>query len=70
MSTVRQLSASELRQLPPVIDVPTAAAVLGVGKGTVYEAIRVGEWPTPILHLGRQIRILTAPLLELVSLPG
>ena len=53
--------------LPAVIDVPTAADVLGVGKTAAYELIRCGEWPTPFFRLGKLIRIPTAPLLALLG---
>ena len=53
--------------LPAVIDVPTAAEVLGVGKTAAYELIRCGEWPTPVFRLGKLIRIPTAPLLALLG---
>jgi predicted DNA-binding transcriptional regulator AlpA len=57
----------ELSTLPPVVDVPTAGKILGVGRSCAYELVRSGQWPTPVLHLGRLIRIPTAPLLELVG---
>jgi predicted DNA-binding transcriptional regulator AlpA len=59
----------DLLELPPVIDVPTAGRILGVGRSCAYELVRSGQWPTPVLHLGRLIRIPTAPLIELVSSP-
>jgi hypothetical protein len=62
-----QMTEERIRTLPPVVDVPTAAAVLGIGRTAAYELIRVGNWPTPILRLGKLIRIPTAPLLELVQ---
>lgn len=62
-----RLTQEQIRALPPVVDVPTAAAVLGVGRTAAYELIRSGEWPTPVLRLGKLIRIPTAPLLELVG---
>lgn len=62
-----RLTQEQVRALPPVVDVPTAAAVLGVGRTAAYELIRSGEWPTPVLRLGKLIRIPTAPLLELVG---
>jgi excisionase family DNA binding protein len=49
-----------------VIDVPTAAAALGIGRSAAYELIRCGRWPTPTLRVGRLIRIPTATLLELL----
>ena len=62
-----QLTDEQVRSLPAVVDVPTAAALLGVGRTAAYELIRTDRWPTPVLHLGKLIRIPTAPLLELVG---
>jgi predicted DNA-binding transcriptional regulator AlpA len=62
-----RMTEEQLRGLPPVVDVPTAAAVLGVGRTAAYELIRAGQWPTPVLRLGKLIRVPTAPLLELVK---
>jgi hypothetical protein len=62
-----RLTEEQVRALPPVVDVPTAAAVLGVGRTAAYELIRSVEWPTTVLRLGKLIRIPTAPLLELVG---
>lgn len=67
MITTNLMSEDALRALPPVIDVATAATVLGIGRSAAYVLIRTGEWPTPILRLGKLIRIPTAPLLELVN---
>lgn len=55
-----------LASLPPV-DLMTAAELLGLGRTTAYKLVRRGEWPTPILRIGRQTRIPTAPLRELLS---
>ena len=63
-----KVTPEQIRTLPPVVDVPTAAAVLGVGRSAAYELIRCGQWPTPVLRLGKLIRVPTAPLLELVGL--
>jgi predicted DNA-binding transcriptional regulator AlpA len=62
------MTRDDLLSLPPVVDLPTAAAVLGVGRSAAYELVRCGSWPTPVLRLGRLIRVPTAPLLELVGL--
>ena len=61
------MTRAELAALPPVLDVPTAAKVLSVGRTAAYELIRTGEWPTPVFRLGKLIRIPTAPLLELIG---
>lgn len=65
--TTHQLTEEQIRVLPPVVDVPTAAAVLGIGRTAAYELIRTESWPTPVLRLGKLIRVPTAPLLQLVG---
>jgi len=59
----------ELRKLPPVLDVPVAAALLGVGRTAAHAAFRAGTWPSPVVRLGRLVRIPSAPLLELLGVP-
>ncbi len=62
------MDEEDLRQLPVVVDLVTAAAVLGIGRTTAYELVRTGRWPTPVLRLGSRIRVPTAALRELLSL--
>jgi predicted DNA-binding transcriptional regulator AlpA len=62
-----QMTAERIRNLPPVVDVLTAAAILGIGRTAAYELIRIEQWPTPILRLGKLIRVPSAPLLDLVG---
>ena len=54
--------------LPPVVSISTAAEVLGLGRSAAYELVRSGQWPTPILRLGRLIKVPTAPLIALVGI--
>lgn len=61
------MTRDELLALPAVVDIPTAAEVLGVGRSSAYELVRTGDWPTPVLRFGRLIRVPTAPLLELLG---
>jgi hypothetical protein len=68
-SAPRHLTVQRAQDLPPVVDVVTAAAVLGIGRTAAYALIRTGSWPTPVLRLGKLIRIPTGPLLELIQLP-
>jgi excisionase family DNA binding protein len=56
-----------LASLPSVIDLMHAAALLGLGRTTAYKLVRKGEWPTPIIRIGRPIKIPTAPIRELLS---
>ncbi len=62
------MTRDELLALPPVIDLPTAADALGIGRSAAYELVRIGQWPTPVIRLGRLIRIPTASLHLLVGL--
>jgi predicted DNA-binding transcriptional regulator AlpA len=65
--TQRDMTREELLALPAVVDLTTAAGVLGIGRTCAYELVRTGEWPTPVLRLGRLIRIPTTPLLDLLG---
>lgn len=62
------MDEDDLRQLPVVVDLLTAATILGIGRTTAYELVRTGRWPTPVLRLGSRIRVPTAALRELLSL--
>ena len=62
------MTADEVRALPAVVDLSTAARVLGVGRSAAYELVRTGGWPTPVLRLGRLIKVPSAPLVELLCL--
>lgn len=62
-----RMTVGKAQKLPPVVDVATAASILGIGRTAAYELIRLGRWPTPVLRLGKLIRIPSGPLLELVK---
>jgi hypothetical protein len=55
-----------LDALPPSLNLMAAAALLGIGRTCAYGLVRRGEWPTPVIRVGRCIRIPTAPLVELL----
>jgi excisionase family DNA binding protein len=55
------------RPLPAVLDLTQAAALLGVGRTTAYRLVHDQQWPTPVLRLGRLIKIPTQPLLDLLA---
>ena len=61
------MTRDEARKLPTVVDLPTAGRMLGIGRSASYELVRTGDWPTPVLRLGKLIRVPTAPLLELLG---
>lgn len=62
------LTATEVRALRAVIDLPTAAAVLDIGRTVAYELARTGRFPTPVIRVGNQLKVPTAYLLDLLGL--
>jgi excisionase family DNA binding protein len=54
--------------LPPAIDLSTAAQALGIGRTVAYQLVRENEWPTPVVRLGRLIRVPTSALLHLLAI--
>jgi predicted DNA-binding transcriptional regulator AlpA len=61
------MTREELLALPPAVDLPTAASVLGMSRSAAYELVRTGTWPTPVLRLGKLIRVPTVHLLALLG---
>jgi predicted site-specific integrase-resolvase len=53
--------------MPAVLDLLTAATMLGIGRTLAYELVRTGRWPTPIIRIGRLIKVPTQPLLDLLG---
>jgi hypothetical protein len=52
----------------PTVGVDEAAALLSCSTWAAYEAIRRGDFPVPVLKVGRKIRIPTMPLLRQLGL--
>jgi predicted DNA-binding transcriptional regulator AlpA len=63
------MTSTDVYDMPPVIDLPAAARLLGIGRTAAYELVRTDAWPTPVLRLGRLVRIPSAPLLDLLGIP-
>ncbi len=53
--------------MPAVVDLPTAASMLGIGRTLAYRLVRTGQWPTPLIRVGRLIKVPTQPLMELLT---
>jgi len=62
------MDRDEVSRLPVVVDLVTAARALGIGRTVAYQLVREGAWPTPVLRIGNQIKVPSAPLLALVGL--
>jgi excisionase family DNA binding protein len=68
MHTVSLKGQSDaLALVPTMLDVPQAARLLGIGRTLAYELVRTGEWPTPVVRVGRLIKIPSGPLVELLA---
>lgn len=61
------MTLDEVRSLPAVVDLPTAARVLGIGRSAAYGLVRSGDWPTPVIRVGKLIKVPTAPLAALLG---
>ena len=62
------MTPEEIRALPAVLNVVQAAQVMDVGLSTARALMKSGEWPSPVLRLGVQYRIPTAPLLAALGI--
>lgn len=61
------MNRTDLDQLPPLVDIPTAARVLGIGRTLAYELVKTDQWPTPVLRIGKLIKIPTSGLRRLLD---
>lgn len=61
------------RRLPDPIETPTldlwpdACRLIGCGRSAGYEAVKTGTWPTPIIRVGKRIRVPTAAILRVLA---
>ena len=57
--------ATALDDLPLLIPVPRAAAILGISRSAAYRCAACGDLPTT--HLGGRVYVVTSRLQELLS---
>jgi hypothetical protein len=65
--TAKGLTLAQVRRLPATVDVPTAARALGIGKSTLYEAIKLGSSPVKTITVQRRVVVLTSDLLRVLG---
>ncbi len=65
-----ELRLRVLYELPPTVDIRTAARLIGLGRTKAYQLARNGEFPCRILRYGTHYRVPTAELLNLLGLPA
>ncbi len=69
MAAKKRPTVSELRKLQePVVSIPYAASIFGVGKTQAYEQIRRGTFPFPTIRRGRFLYVPTAALLSVLGI--
>lgn len=56
--------------LPPTLTMGPACDLLGISTWQGYQLVKRDEFPVPVLHLGRAIRVPTRPLLDLLGIEG
>ncbi|MGK5557754.1 helix-turn-helix transcriptional regulator [Actinomadura kijaniata] len=58
---------SDLDHLPTVVDIPTAARVLGLSRSYAYVLAKEGRFPCPLIRAGAAYRVPTAALLAVLG---
>jgi excisionase family DNA binding protein len=53
---------------PTTVSVEEAGALLGVSRTTAYRLAACGEFPVPVIRIGRKLRIPTALLANALGL--
>ena len=62
---MKQLENKVFDQLPLLLAVPRAAAILGISRASAYRLVATGELPSR--RLGGRVYVVTAALRELVA---
>lgn len=62
------LTRDQLHALPTVVNLTTAARALGIGRTKAYELAQRGQFPCPVLRVGRSYHVPTTGLLELLGI--
>lgn len=68
----RSWTPEEVRALGTRTDIPTAGAVLGLNRAESYRMVARGDFPLPVVRLGRRSIVPVSALLALLRLdsPG
>ncbi len=65
---MQPLTRDQLRSLPSVVNLMTAACALGIGRTKAYQLAQCGQFPCRVLRVGRSYHVPTAGLLELLGI--
>lgn len=56
------MTLDELLSLPVTVDVPTAGRAFSIGRDLSYRLAAEGQFPVPVLRIGRHLRVTRAAL--------
>jgi len=65
---MQPLTIDQLRTLPSVVDLTTAARALGIGRTKAYQLAQHNDFPCRIIRVGRAYHVPTAELLTLLGI--
>lgn len=63
------MTIEEVRALPAVIPLLTAARALGLSRNTAYRLVKRGEFPCRVIQAGDVYRVPTIEILTVLGLP-
>ncbi|MBP2704690.1 helix-turn-helix domain-containing protein [Microbispora sp. RL4-1S] len=64
---MKDITLRDLQDLPPTLDLMTAARILGIGRTKAYELAKKDEFPVRTIRIGDLYRISTPDLLRLLD---
>lgn len=62
------MTRDELLALPVSVDVPTAGKAFGISKLTAYRLVKSGDFPVPVIYVGRKVVVPRASLLRALGI--
>ncbi|MEU5859752.1 DNA-binding protein [Nonomuraea sp. NPDC047529] len=62
------MTVRDLQDLPPTVNLMTAAHALGIGRSKAYQLARDGGFPVRIIRIGDLYRVCTADLLKVLGM--
>jgi predicted DNA-binding transcriptional regulator AlpA len=65
---VKGFSREEILALDAAVDIPTAGRCFKMGKSTAYDLARRGQFPVPVLPLGKSFRVTRASILAYLGI--
>jgi hypothetical protein len=70
MTAPRRPTLAQVRKWPATVPVADGARALGIGKSTLYEAVKTGTSPVKTLTVQRRVVVITADLIRLLCGEG